>query len=167
MRYSKAWRQSVLWLGIWLLAHQALAINVQIDYTYDTSNFFGSGNPQGAVAGSQARAALEAAASFYSTMLTNEFDAITVPAPYHSSVPGSAGVVIWNWQAQFPNPSDSSGTQVVIPNPTVNADQYIVYAGRALTRTIRSARVRQEPFLRQNSRWETVSQRPTSKISTR
>ena len=42
-----------------------------IDYTYDLpasggTNFFGSGNPQGATGGAQAKAALEAAANFYS-----------------------------------------------------------------------------------------------------
>ena len=62
------------WQGLRLLAMVLLmgamavptcAINIVIDYTYDTNNFFGSGNPQGAAAGAQARAALEAAASYY------------------------------------------------------------------------------------------------------
>ena len=71
---------SVLYLALCLAAPPAAAINLQIDYTYDTTNFFGSGNPQGAAAGVQAKAALEAAASFYSTILTDSFSAIQTPA---------------------------------------------------------------------------------------
>lgn len=44
---------------------QAFSVSVQIDYTYDTANFFGTGNPSGAAAGLQAKNALEAAAGFF------------------------------------------------------------------------------------------------------
>src|SRR6187399_889321 len=50
-------------------AGRASAINLLVDYTYDTSNFFGNGNPQGATAGLQAKSALEAAATFFSGIL--------------------------------------------------------------------------------------------------
>ena len=61
-----SWRKSVLCIVMCLAAQPAAAITIQINYTYDTTNFFGSGNPQGATAGAQARPALEAAASYYS-----------------------------------------------------------------------------------------------------
>ena len=89
------------WQGLRLLAMVLLigamavpahAINIVIDYTYDTNNFFGNGNPQGAAAGMQARAALESAASYFSSILNDTFSAITIPAPYHSTFPGSNGV---------------------------------------------------------------------------
>src|SRR3954469_22649323 len=127
MNRRAAWSVRMLWVGIWLAPCPAGAINVQIDYTYDISNFFGSGNPQGASAGAQARAALEAAANFYSKILTDNFDAITIPATYHSSVPGSNGLVAWAWQEDFENPSD--GTQSVLGQPTVGQNQYVVYVG--------------------------------------
>jgi hypothetical protein len=110
-----------------LLAAPAAAINIVIDYTYDTNNFFGNGNPQGAAAGMQARSALEAAASYYSSILNDTFSAITIPAPYHSSVPGSTGVVSWSWEQRFEHPT--SGANISIPNATVSADQYRIFAG--------------------------------------
>ncbi|HEX4412715.1 MAG TPA: PEP-CTERM sorting domain-containing protein [Lacipirellulaceae bacterium] len=115
------------WLGIALvaLAQPAAGITIQIDYTYDSSNFFGAGNPQGAAAGVQAKAALQAAASYYSSILTDSFSAITVPAPLHSSV--SNGVVTWSWQESFDNPA--TGATVTVDNPPVAANQYIIYAG--------------------------------------
>src|SRR4051812_12577267 len=127
MRNRLVRRVSALCVGIYFAALSAAAINVQIDYTYDTSNFFGSGNPQGAVAGAQARAALEAAAGFYSAVLTDTFDAITVPAPYHSTAPGSTGVFTWSWTETFQHLTINS--PVSVTNPALGADQYIVYAG--------------------------------------
>jgi len=119
------------------LAGRASAITIDIDYTYDTpalggSNFFGSGNPQGATGGSQARAALEAAASYFTSILNDTFSAITVPAPYHSTFPGSTGEVRWFFEQQFQHPSGN--TEVAIPNPSipdpsVPANTYIIYAG--------------------------------------
>jgi hypothetical protein len=98
---------------------------VQIDYTYDTSNFFGAGNPQGAAAGAQAKTALGAAASYFSSILTDSFSAIQVPAPFHSSI--SNGVVNWSWSEVFLNPSTGANLNVV--NPNVAANQYVIYAG--------------------------------------
>ncbi len=113
------------WVLLCLAAQPAVAITIQIDYSYDTSNFFGSGNPQGATGGAQAKAALEAAASFYSTILTDSFSAIQTPAQFHSSQ--SDGQVTWHWTENFNNPTTNSS--VVVTDATIAANQYIVYAG--------------------------------------
>jgi hypothetical protein len=119
------------------LARSVSAITIDIDYSYDTpavggSNFFGSGNPQGATGGSQARAALEAAASYFSTILNDTFSAITVPAPYHSTAQGSTGVNTWIFEQRFQNPSGNVEVAVpnaAIPDASVPANTYIIYAG--------------------------------------
>jgi len=98
-----------------LIAEPAAAITLQVDYTYDTSNFFGNGNPQGATAGAQAKAALEAAASFYSTILTDSFSAIQTPPQFHSSQ--GTGVWTWHWTENFNNPSTNSS--VVVTDATI------------------------------------------------
>lgn len=125
-------RRAWCWLALAaavISARPAAAITIKIDYTYDTTNFFGSGNPQGATAGAQAKAAIEAAASFYSTILTDTFSPITVPAVYHSTVPGSNATVTWSWQETFANPSGSSPSTMTIAGPSVAANQYVVYVG--------------------------------------
>jgi hypothetical protein len=128
MRRRHGLRFLTFWIGIGVLALPAGAITVHVDYdTYDTSDFFGSGNPQGAAAGAQARAALESAASFFTNILNDTFSVISVPPPYHSSVPGSTGTVTWSWQQQFQHPS--TGGTVQITNATIPSDRYIIYAG--------------------------------------
>jgi hypothetical protein len=121
LRFLAVFAAASFWAG------PANAINIAIDYTYDTSDFFGNGNPQGAAAGMQARSALETAASYYSSILNDTFSAINIPPPYHSSVPGSTGVVSWSWEERFQHPT--SGLDISIPNATVPADQYRIYAG--------------------------------------
>jgi hypothetical protein len=108
------------------VAAPTCAITIKIDYTYDTTNYFGSGNPQGATAGSQARAALESAAGFFSAILDDTFSAINVPGPYPSSV-STGGVVFWSWEQQFEHPV--TGNTVSITDPAIPADQFIVFAG--------------------------------------
>jgi len=107
------------------LSQPAQAVNLKLDYTYDTSNFFGAGNPSGATAGAQAKAALEAAASFYSTILTDTFSAIQTPPDFHSAVSGD--VQIWNWSMNFSHPA--TGSPVVLSNLSIAADEYRIYAG--------------------------------------
>ena len=85
MHLQRLWRMRLLCVGLCLAAQPAAAITIQVNYTYDTGNFFGNGNPSGATAGAQAKAALEAAASFYSAILTDSFSVIQTPAPFHSS----------------------------------------------------------------------------------
>jgi hypothetical protein len=123
-------------LGLILLAFVAAigamsapvqAINIVIDYSYDTNNFFGNGNPQGAAAGMQARSSLEAAASYFSSILNDTFSAVTVPQPYHSTAPGSNGVVSWSWEQRFQHPTTAAN--ISIANATIPANQYRIYAG--------------------------------------
>jgi hypothetical protein len=132
MRRCQEWQ--ILFFVLCFGANPVWAFNITIDYTYDLpanggNNFFGSGNPQGLTGGNQAKAALETAATFYNTILTDTFDPISVPAPYHSSVLGSTGTIMWNWQVSFPNPSKNSAIQESISNLPVASNQYIVYVG--------------------------------------
>ncbi|MEM9186064.1 MAG: hypothetical protein AAGB00_06150, partial [Planctomycetota bacterium] len=109
-------------------AATAAAINVSIDYTYDTSNFFGAGNPSGAAAGAQAKAALEAAADFYSDILEDSFAEVRKPDDYISSAPGGADVTYsWDWQIAFSDPATGNG--VILNNPVIAADEFRIYAG--------------------------------------
>jgi hypothetical protein len=120
-------------LAIWLAcasAGLACAITISIDYRYDTpaqggSNFFGSDNPQGAAAGAQARAALESAASYFSSILNDTFSAITIPQPLPSSQ--FSTVVSWEFKMRFENPSSTN--LIELTNPTVGSDQYLIFAG--------------------------------------
>jgi hypothetical protein len=111
----------LLSVALCLAVQPAAAITIQLDYSYDTSNFFGSGNPSGA----QAKAALEAAASYYSTILTDSFSIIQTPATLHSSQ--FNGVWTWHWSENFKNPTTNS--DVVVNDPTVAANQYVIYVG--------------------------------------
>ena len=104
---------------------RAHAITVTINYDFDESKFFSTGNPNGAVAAAQAKAALEAAAGFYTTILTDTFSAIQKPADFHSvQFDGEAS---WDWKANFPNPA--TGVLKSVDNPTIAADEYRIYAG--------------------------------------
>src|SRR5437870_3300464 len=96
------WRrwQMTVWLVVVEFSTQlAAGVTVKIDYTYDTTSFFGSGNPQGTTGGAQAKAALESAASFYSDILTDSFSEIVTPPPFHSST--FDGVATWQWTENF------------------------------------------------------------------
>src|SRR4051794_3638756 len=110
MYHERLWRMCLLCAVSCLAAQPVAAINIQIDYTYDSSNFFGSGNPSGATAGAQARGALEAAASYFSAILTDSFSPIQTPAPLHSSQ--GTGVWTWHWTENFNNPTTNSAVVV-------------------------------------------------------
>jgi Matrixin len=98
-----------------LTAATSVAINVTIDYTYDTNGFF---PPD-----SQARSTLEAAASFYSLILEDTFSSVTIPPPLESQV--FTGVV--TWKLNFRNPTTDE--QDSIFSATIAADEYRIYAG--------------------------------------
>lgn len=121
----KSLRAAVFILATLAIAAPVAAINVVIDYTYDTNNFFGAGNPSGATAGAQAKVALEAAASFFTNVLNDTFSSIQTPPQFNSST--FNGQVTWQWSMNFTNPA--TGNPMVVTNPTVAANQYIVYAG--------------------------------------
>ncbi|HMP08640.1 MAG TPA: hypothetical protein PJ982_20015, partial [Lacipirellulaceae bacterium] len=100
-----------------MLASPAGAVNVVLDFTYDTGNFF--------AAGSQARSALQAAATFFSELLQDNFSSISKPADFYSST--FNGVAYWDWSLNFSNPS-GPGT-ITLNNQTIAAGEYRVYAG--------------------------------------
>ena len=106
------------------------AVTVTLDYQFDTNDFFGAGNPDGAVAGAEARASLEAAASFFSGILTDTFSEIQTPAPFSSAM--FSGMVTWQWSLDFSNPQ--TGLNVTLQDETIAADEYRIYVGaRSLT----------------------------------
>ncbi|WP_428386686.1 hypothetical protein [Mucisphaera sp.] len=108
-----------------IAAPSASAINIVLDYTYDTSDFFGAGNPDGPTAGNQARAALEAAADYLSTVFTDTFDPIQTPDPFFSGT--FNGQVTWNWEARFTHPA--TGASFSLDNLTITQDEYRIFAG--------------------------------------
>lgn len=126
----RQWIWIVLAWSLAALAQPAAAITVQIDYTYDTNNFFGAGNPQGATGGAQAKAALESAATYFSNILADTFSAIQTPPPMQSAV--SDGKIVWSWSETFRDPSTGLDAERV--DPTVPANKFVIYAGaRSLT----------------------------------
>ena len=69
-------------------------MTIRIDYSIDDvgSKFFGSGNPQGLAAGMQAKAALDAAAAFYSGILDDTLSAIQEAYDTSARMAASPGV---------------------------------------------------------------------------
>src|SRR5690606_25583943 len=120
------------WLAI-TDRHRAEAITLQVDYSYDAvTQFFGANNPAGSAAGAQARAALDAAANYYSQILTDTFSSIQTPPALESSQ--FFGVASWNWWMTFDDPS--TGSELTIENATIGENVYRIYAGaRALSGT--------------------------------
>lgn len=108
-----------------LMAAPAAAVNLVLDYTYDTQNFFGSGNPDGAVAGAQAKARLEEAADFFSAILDDSLDEMTAPDAYYSS--SFNGIATWEWTMSMTNPG--TGGTTTLTNQTIPQDEYRIYAG--------------------------------------
>lgn len=106
-------------------ASPAAAVNVVIDYTYDSGNFFGSGNPSGAVAGAQARQSIESVATYFTEILTDTLDSIQTPPDYSSSV--FNGVATWEWEMTFENPT--TGSAITLLNQSIPADEYRIYVG--------------------------------------
>ena len=99
-----------LLLGLSILP--ASAIDIEISYEYDTNRFFS----ETSVNGPAARATLEAAAAFYSEILTDSF------APIESDVDKNN-----NYEINIPNPS--GGSSVTIPFLQIPADTIRIYVG--------------------------------------
>ena len=114
--------------GFWVVAAVAccasatIAATVRIDYSTDTTGFFGAMNPQGK--GPQAKAALNAAAAFYSSILDDTLAAIQTPLAFHGTLGGSS---TWSWKRSFPDPA--TGFQNAQNGLVVPADDYLVFVG--------------------------------------
>lgn len=109
----------------------ARAITIRIDYSYDTQNFFGAGNPDGPAAGATAKASIEAAAGYLSGILQDTLTSIDPPTLESATF---NGVYTWHWNAYFLHPG--TGGQVSVTDLPVAADEYVVFAGgRSLSGT--------------------------------
>lgn len=108
---------------LFITVERASAVNVRIDYSTDRSNFFGAGNPQGATAGAQARAALEAAAQYYSVILEDTFSAITTQKFYGAQ----GGEASYFWKRRFVDPELGLNNAAV--NQQFTQNEYVVYVG--------------------------------------
>lgn len=106
-------------------AFSAGAIDIVIDYTYDTQGFFNPGTADGAAA----RTTLERAASDFSMLLTDSFSAIVTPEDFVNDLGGGEARYEWDWSATFSHPGLNGGSEVTLSNPTIGADQFIIYAG--------------------------------------
>jgi hypothetical protein len=97
------------------------AIDIVIDYTYDTNDFFTVGSP--------ARSTIEAVADFYSEILDDTFSPISTPPPLVSSLPPeqNPGTAYWEWTMLFNHPSAAG--QVTLLDETIEADEYRIYVG--------------------------------------
>jgi hypothetical protein len=115
-------------------ADPASAVTIRVDYRYDDAGnkFFGINNPQGATGATMARTALQAAADFYSTILTDTLSPIVSP----QYVAGGT-TVNWRWTARFTNPNTGFAAELVndtsppAPPPPlpIAADEYVIFAG--------------------------------------
>jgi len=103
----------------------ASAINIVLDYSRDTQDFFGSGNPDGAASGAQAKATMEFAADFFSTLLEDTFSSIQTPPTFYSTA--FDGEATWQWTNNFTHPG--TGSTWTDTNSTIAADEYRVYVG--------------------------------------
>jgi hypothetical protein len=130
-KIREAKRMAIVVRGVMLLlalvaaAPAARAINIAIDYTYDSSDFFGAGNPNGAAAGLKAKASLEAAANFFSGILDDTFAEIVTPPVLESSQ--YSGVAYWTWSLNFNHPA--TGSIITLSDQTIQVDEYRIYAG--------------------------------------
>src|SRR5210317_41259 len=88
-----------------LLASPAEAIILQIDYTYDTGNYFSPGSVE--------RDRLEEATQFFENLLEDDLDPITPTGTYSTFTPES-------WQINFTNPS--TGAVQTVDDVSIAAD---------------------------------------------
>ena len=102
-------------------ATTAQAVEIVLKYDYDTQNFFNTGSSNG----QKARATLEAAADFYSEILTDTLDRIETPDPFYSQA--FNGVATWEWQAGFTHPG--TGGSVTLYDLTIPQNEFWIYVG--------------------------------------
>ncbi len=97
--------------------NSAGAVQIVIDYTYDTNNFFPTGSTQ--------RSTMNAAAGFFTNLLQNNFSAIQTPDPLVSQF--FDGVYSWEWSLNFNHPGN--GSLVTLNNPIIAENEFRVYVG--------------------------------------
>ncbi|QDT69953.1 hypothetical protein MalM25_28970 [Planctomycetes bacterium MalM25] len=116
-------RATAILLAALTAAAPAAAVNVVIDYTYAPSFF-----SESTTNGQQARAAVEAAADYFTEILDDDFVSMQKPDDYISSANGGADVSYsWNWESFFTNPT--TGLETSFNNPTYAEDEYRIYVG--------------------------------------
>jgi hypothetical protein len=123
-------RQFVSILSLVLLAvvacgSAATAITVTIDYSKDTSGFFGTSNPQGPTGAAQARTSLEAAATFYSDILEDTFSTFEIPETFYGSLGGEAR---WFWKQRITNPTTGLN-EATLNASAPAANDFVVFVG--------------------------------------
>ena len=89
-------------LGVLMAApRSAPAINVEIDYRYDYNHFFDEGTPNGLTA----RATLEAAATFFSNIITDTLSSIPYTDPF---TPSPQNTNVWRQLIMNPGTGESN-----------------------------------------------------------
>jgi hypothetical protein len=94
-------------------------VTVTVNFDQYGASFFNPDTTQG----SQARATLNAAATFYSNILNDTLAAIVTPSPFT----GSAGTLTWSWDMVMNHPSASGSA--TLSNQTIATDEFRIYAG--------------------------------------
>ncbi len=123
LRFHAILSLTLVAVAIW--ATSAKAITIELDYSSDaTDSFFGDGNPQGATAGAQAKAAMDAAAAFYNGILGDTFSAIDPPSKFYGSLGGEASFF---WKRRYFDPATGNTSAAV--NVDIAADKFVVFVG--------------------------------------
>ena len=117
-----------------LTAQKAYAINITVDYRYDLINFFNTNTTDG----QQARAAVEAAADRFSTIITTSLGAVSLTDNFwderigftHPGTGGSWDVSSAASQATDSLASDPNNAAEEYRGPwSIDADEWILYVG--------------------------------------
>jgi hypothetical protein len=123
MRRFRNLRHGLLLVIATLTAAPTAAVTVTIEY--DPTNALGLSSPffnSGTTQANQAKIALDAAAAFYSNLLTDTLDAIM--APTYTSPRVS---IAWNWTMGFSNPNGAGN--LTRTNQVIAADEFRIFAG--------------------------------------
>jgi hypothetical protein len=110
-------------------------VTITLDYRYDDdlingNQFFSTSNPQGASGAATARAAMQAAADYYSGILTDTL--LPIESPRYEA---ANGTVLWRWTARFTNPSTGFGLELANDPPPaepplpIAANEYVIFVG--------------------------------------
>lgn len=106
-------------VALTLSAGHAHAIDIEVDFSLDTSGFFDPNTTDGA----NARATLYRAATDYSRLFTDVLD----PIQSLGSTAYSNGTVDWEVQAYYVDPS--TGVVDYVPSYTSDENKYVIYVG--------------------------------------